>query len=344
LTSNGGRVIERLGEIDTGNPETLANFLARALATFQQGPRIAIGFWDHGSGVFDEYDPNEHILERRLRSMSRRGNRLHPARKLFVGGLKANERSMLHDDTNGGVLTNREAGRVLKVAFERAGFANRRVDLIFSDTCLNGMVEVLHEFADYAEVITASEDLEPGAGWDYQLWFEQMANQPPEDGAAWGRQAVQAFGEAYANRPFLHPCTLGAFKTSKDIAAAFKDVLQAVDAQSDAGFRWMRDAREFSQSFDTYASYDLLHFTQNLKHFATDNTVIAKADALIAAFQAAYVHAVNHGSTVPDSHGLAFWFPAGRSQLLRDVETYKHLQFDRDTGWSIYLRKHYRVE
>ena len=64
---------------------------------------------------------------------------------------------MLHDDTNGGVLTNYEAHGVLKAAFSRAGMEGKKVDLIFSDTCLNGMIEVLEQFKEFAEVVVGSE-------------------------------------------------------------------------------------------------------------------------------------------------------------------------------------------
>ena len=45
----GNHVVEELGEINTGDLEILATFLARALATYGPDVRKAIGFWDHGS-------------------------------------------------------------------------------------------------------------------------------------------------------------------------------------------------------------------------------------------------------------------------------------------------------
>jgi Clostripain family len=107
-----------------------------------------------------------------------RRSRSLPARRLFIsrGMLAANPRlrAMLHDDTNGGVLTNREAYGVLKAAFSRSHYAEP-VDLIFSDTCLNGMVEVLDQFKEFATVVIGSEDLEPGDGWEYYEWFRLMS-------------------------------------------------------------------------------------------------------------------------------------------------------------------------
>src|SRR5437773_3313396 len=83
--AKGLRVLETPGEINTGDPETLAAFIARALVTYPDVPHVALGFWDHGSGVFDENDPNEKDLSRALSHVARRSvSRSIPARHLFV--------------------------------------------------------------------------------------------------------------------------------------------------------------------------------------------------------------------------------------------------------------------
>jgi hypothetical protein len=111
---SGHRVIASMGEVDTGDPETLASFIARALVSYPAATRKALGFWDHGTGVFDENDPNEISLDRGLRRVARRSrSRSIPARRLFMSRARVSSnprlRAMLHDDTNGGVLTNYEA-------------------------------------------------------------------------------------------------------------------------------------------------------------------------------------------------------------------------------------------
>jgi hypothetical protein len=59
-----------------------------------------------------------------------------------------------------------------------AVLGGKKVDLIFSDTCLNGMIEVLEQFKEFAEVVVGSEDLEPGGGWEYHEWFGLMSDSP----------------------------------------------------------------------------------------------------------------------------------------------------------------------
>ena len=221
----GNHVVEELGEINTGDPETLATFLARALVTYGPDVRKAIGFWDHGSGSFDEQDPDQIVLERRLNALPRyRRGRSRPARKLFVRSARLmadpSARAMLHDDTNGGVLTNLEAEGVLRAAFRRAGMTGK-VDLIFSDTCLNGMIEVTEQLKDYATCIVGSEDLEPGDGWEYHEWLSRMSDNPPADAEQWAKQAVEAFGAGYEGRTDEYPCTLAAFRSENQVTATF---------------------------------------------------------------------------------------------------------------------------
>ena len=340
----GNHVIEDLGEINTGDPETLATFLARALVTYGPEVRKAIGFWDHGSGPFDEQDPNQTVLERRLNSLPRyRRGPSRPSRTLFVRSarLMANPsaRAMLHDDTNGGVLTNLEAEGVLKAAFGRAGMTGDKVDLIFSDTCLNGMIEVAEQLKDYATCIVGSEELEPGDGWEYHEWLGRMSDDPPADADRWARQAVEAFGAGYAERPDQYPCTLAAFRSGNQITDRFAELVQALDACGDNGFAWVLTARSRAQSFTSDKdSSDLKDFALRLaKAAAGETSVRTAAEALAAAIDEAAVHSVALGPTVPRASGLAFWCPATAGSLKADIETYANLAFDRKTGWSRYL-------
>ena len=150
------QTLEDWGEIDTGDPETLCRFLTRALITYPNA-RKAIGFWDHGTGVFDETDATEKISDPlgklgaarpsaaaraprdgcsspRTSSQQDIATRSHAARR--------HQRRRADDD--GG-------RRMIATAFQRAG-QQGKIDLIFSDTCLNGMIEVLDELGNYAQV------------------------------------------------------------------------------------------------------------------------------------------------------------------------------------------------
>ncbi len=336
--------VASLGEIDTGNPETLARFLSRAIVTYPNA-RKALGFWDHGTGTFDEDDPDEQLLTRQIRGGARRAV---PARRLLIPSAQreaweaeGNTRAMLHDNS-GGVLTTIEAGRMIKAAFMRAGFTDR-FDLIYSDTCLNGMAEVTEELSPYARCIVASCDTEPGAGWAYDRWMDEINYAYPQDAAAWGRTAVVAFGDHYKGRHDQYPCTLAAFDADNDIAETFTDMVQAAETAGSRGRDLLRRARDRTQLYDRRDSFDLIHFAENLRDLADgeDNTLHAAATALERAARQARILSVAHGPKVKQSMGIAFWFPGHPRSFDDDARTYRRLQFSQITGWADYLENDY---
>jgi hypothetical protein len=346
----GRHEVECWGEIDTGDPETLARFVARALVTYPPETALALGFWDHGSGVFGEDDPKERLLARAqgrpVGPARGRRQRARPARRLFLGArhraAAVRSRAMLHDDTNQGVLTNIEASRMLAAAFARAG-RGRKVELLFSDTCLNGMVEVLEELSPFAEVITASPELEPGDGWEYREWLARMSDAPPAGGEAWGRLAVEAFEAGYRDRPDEHPCTLAAFRTENEIARAFAAFVAAARSLGRAGFERLRAALGRAQTFARdLDSYDLEDFMRRLRRQPGAPGLRAAAAGVVEAVRAARVANVALGPSVRRSTGLAFWFPSSRRAFEATAPSYSRLAFARRTGWAEYLAETWR--
>ena len=346
VTPEGGiQVIETLGEIDTGDPEVLHAFLVRALLTYPKA-RKAIGFWDHGTGVFDETDNSEKIMTRRINSVARE-NRSHsrPARRLFFPKSRTENdsetRGMLHDDTNGGVLTNLEAGAMLRAAFKDAGVEGK-IDLIFSDTCLNGMIEVLDEVGSVAKAVVASQDLEPGDGWDYKRWLTKVAASKPATAEEWGKQAVDAFKEGYEPFPKKWPCTLGCFRSDHEITKYFGEMIAACRrANGHSAFVYLDHARAQSQNFAQRDTYDVRDFVEKVAVVAQQGLpeVAAAAQNVIKAYDAAKVHSINLGKFVTKSTGLSFYFPSSRSQMNRDLATYEKLAFARNSGWAAFLKE-----
>jgi len=338
------RVIEQMGEIDTGDPETLAKFLSRALISYPNA-RKAIGFWDHGSGVFKEDDPNEKILTRSTRGA---GAGRVSARRLFVPAAERaaylasrEKRAMLHDNT-GGVLTNLEAGHMLEAAFGRAGQAGP-VDLIYSDTCLNGMIEVMEELGHYGATLAASAETEPSNGWNYQGWLTRLARETPQAPEDWGRHAVDAFAEGYRERSDQFPCTLGAFRSNNQITERFSELVQVAERGGFAAWSLLTIARSRSQQYDTRDSYDLIDFAKQLTAIASQKSpeLATAAQALDQAGREARITHVWLGNAVRGAEGLAFWFPASINSYESDVMTYQRLRFAKATGWSDYLGKMY---
>ena len=62
----------------------------------------------------------------------------------------------------------------IQEALEDAGFGpDQKLELMGFDACLMGSVEVAWVFRDYANYLVASQELEPGCGWNYD-WLEAI--------------------------------------------------------------------------------------------------------------------------------------------------------------------------
>jgi CshA-type fibril repeat protein len=345
VTPSGIRTIERLGEIDTGDPETLARFVSRALVTYPSA-RKAIGFWDHGTGVFDEKDAAEVVLDRNLRRRVRT-----PARRLLFSAAQRDAivkdpgtRAMLHDNS-GGVLTNLEAGAMLRAAFSRAG-QHQRIDMLYSDTCLNGMIEVVEELGEFAQCFVASCDTEPPGGWDYEEWFRLIGQSFPGNPEGLASHAVTAFGTSYNGRTEHYPCTLSALVTDNQVTEAFASLVDTCEKGGLEAFSILNLARGRSQAYDQRDTYDLLAFCDVLIRATANRSgpINEAARALKVECERSVISSIAHGPTVTAARGLAFWFPSSEKSLRSDIETYRKLKFNRLTNWGEYLSTMYNVD
>jgi hypothetical protein len=69
------------------------------------------------------------------------------------------------------------------VQFELAGF----------DACLMSTMETAAALTPYARYLVASQELEPGTGWDYTAWLNALAANPKSDGLAVGTTICDSF-------------------------------------------------------------------------------------------------------------------------------------------------------
>jgi hypothetical protein len=81
-------------------------------------------------------------------------------------------------------------------AFAEAGLRERKLEFLGFDACLMATVEMAVLAAPYARVFIASEDLEPGDGWDY-IFLGALNERPEMDGFELGRVIVDTFMDFY---------------------------------------------------------------------------------------------------------------------------------------------------
>ena len=190
--SEGCRLLERNPQSNMGGPSTLADFLLFCNENYP-ADRCAVIFWNHGGGsvsgaAFDE-----------LYNMD---------------SLKLTE---------------------MRAAFEAAGLPERpkgdtkyrqKYELIGFDTCLMASIDVANTFADYANWLVASQELEPGGGWDYEAFFSALANDPSMDGLELGKIICDSFYAACERTGEAEMATLSVIdlKQTPALVKAYNDV------------------------------------------------------------------------------------------------------------------------
>ena len=143
LTNEGGAVVveisdgtatvsERMGELDSGNPDTLGWFIATSLLA-HPAEKTAFVAWDHGSAwqgiAFDE--------------------------DVTAGG----------DTRRVSYLDAAELGSAMEAGLAAAG--REQFDLVALDACLMANFEIVSELYGTAPYLISSEELVPGLGLDY---------------------------------------------------------------------------------------------------------------------------------------------------------------------------------
>jgi len=84
----------------------------------------------------------------------------------------------------------------MQKAFEESGLRHNKLEFLGFDACLMATVEMAIVASDYAHVMIAAEDLEPGDGWDY-VFLNALNQNPQIDGFALGEIIVDTFMDFY---------------------------------------------------------------------------------------------------------------------------------------------------
>lgn len=186
-----------------------------------------------------------------------------------------------------------------------------RADLIGFDACLMASAEVIRAIQPFGTYLVASEELEPGHGWDYTPIVTFLGRNPGPQPLSFGRTIVDSF----ITSP-LHQETSGKTLSVIDLQRATA-VLQGIDrlAQSlrtdmDAAYQPLITATLKSGRFGRMrtadqrsheASVDLSEFAQQLK--ARLPHLSGAADALYDAVRQAVVYNRTDG-TAPHANGV----------------------------------------
>ncbi|MEM7180774.1 MAG: clostripain-related cysteine peptidase [Spirochaetota bacterium] len=154
--------------------------------------------------------------------------------KFSVKNYPADKYGIILWDHGGGSINgfglDEHTGRMLRVDEVRDAFAKAyestkaKFELIGFDSCLMATIETANVLAPYGKVLVASEETEPGHGWDYTAISKTIAENPRINGLKLGRIIAQSYEKhAYRNLSFKD-ITLSVIRLNK-----IKDAIVALD-------------------------------------------------------------------------------------------------------------------
>jgi hypothetical protein len=257
---------------NSGDPENLVKFCEWGVKTFP-AEHYAIVLWDHGTGSsIDPYlsrslDPLE------LFSVNPMINR--PNAYLHLPDLEEEQkgesghRGICFDDTYKSYINNQGLLYAFKAMNERF-MHGKKWGIVGCDACLMADLATCSILKPYAEYLVASEDVEPGTGWNYRLVLSPFQNQSldPETFAA---HIATSYAQAYQS--FITDYTMSAIRLeSMDLLEqAVQEVslllLECLRIQKD---RSVKEAlklscnRRLCTSFDEPSYKDLHHLCHNI--------------------------------------------------------------------------------
>ena len=269
--------ISDLGNLNMGQPATLQDFIEWAVENYP-ADKYALIMWDHGAGAIGGEPYN------------------------IVFG---------NDENNNDGLSLPEIRQALQSAYATTG---KKFDLIGCDACLMATLETASIMSSFGNDLVASEELEPGHGWDYAAILSAIKSNSDISGAVLGQTIADSYkSHAQTESPSSAPeITLSVIDLSKvsNVINRLESLATAAgtNIQNSGQTAWstIADGRSKAEDYGGEAETDMA----DLKHIAQNITTAypTEANALIAAIDQAVLYKIK-GAARPNSNGLSIFLP-----------------------------------
>jgi hypothetical protein len=209
----------------------------------------------------------------------------------------------------------------------RASLDGNKLEFIGFDACLMGNLEVASSLEPFARFMGASEDIEPGAGWDWKNWVSFLSERPEATGGEVGAEIGRTFLAKLATLQQDEDATFSTIDLAKvpalRTATARLGSELSLALETPEGWPTLAKARALAYDFHslplTNNGFDLVDFDDLTRTPGLPVSEGLRAD-LQSALRAAVV-ANSVGSRRSFAKGLTLFFPT----FTVEVDTYARL-------------------
>lgn len=213
----------------------------------------------------------------------------------------------------------------LKNALSNSHFGNKnKLEFIGFDACLMSSIEVASQLKNYANYMVASEEVEPGSGWNYSF----LSNINTKSTAyEIGKDIVDTYNNFYMTDSLVNGTSLALIDLSKvsTVEEKLNDLFKDVDSDLIFNFSSISRSRSISKSYGktTTISYDLVDLHDLVSVLPSNYD--EKKKALIDSLSDFVVYQL---TDLRGTNGISIYFPyENRSKLSTIMSLYKKFNF-----------------
>lgn len=214
-----------------------------------------------------------------------------------------------------------------------------RVDVVGFDACSMATLEQVHALQGVTSYMVASQELEPGDGWDYASWLtDAYANGAVVDARTLAEASVASFGEQYAHQGDVTLAAL-ALSFTDAVVAALQSFVQASAQASGSDWSAIRSAYQQATYFASSSSVDILDFSATLAgRQGVSSALAAAAAGLSLAVDNAVIATT---ANMSETYGLSIYWPAYRPYDFSGSYTENDIPLVGAVGWDGFLQNYW---
>lgn len=200
-----------------------------------------------------------------------------------------------------------------------------RLELVGFDACLMSSIEVASVISDYADYMVASQEFEPGNGWDYSFLEKIDSNTTSLE---MGKSIIDYY-KKYYEKSNTKGISLSLLKLNKveNVNKYLNELFENVDDNLLIDFSTVSRTRSFSKSFgrvsDDEYYYDLIDLNDLIVKLPS------KYEEKISNLKAALNDLVIYQETdMENTNGISIYFPyENKKELVNNMKLYKEFGF-----------------
>jgi len=291
-------LIQDIGEINMGDPNTLVNFAEWAIQNYPAKKYFLI-LWDHGDGWY-------------------KGEEDSP---LFKG--------VSVDMSSSNAQINVYNGELANALSAIKSYLGRNIDIVGFDACLMGMIEVMDVVRNYANYFVGSEETEAADGWYYTGFLSTMNSNPTISPADLAKAVVNSA---------VGLSTLASVDLSKigTLISNLNTFAQELINARNAGYgSTISNARNNAKAFYISDHRDLYMFANNIYNSTSLPSSLRNAAYNVMSAITNAVMNYKNSSSYSSCRGVAIYYPASSSSY---NSNYNYLPIASSTKWDDFIK------